>query len=316
MMQTADNGVPAAKGSVFAGLIWITYQCFGQPVQLLLITKAQLAIKNNQTTFSLRKLIPRRCSHSNVNGIGVCAIQHAYHSIKSIADAQIWGQTGGKTGTKGSTHSFSGVVGHGFKEAPDSFLIVHRNTAVLLNNTVFNLGQFISVKRGASSADDIKHVKSERACSHAQIGSWGVTGTRFVIALSSFRDTKMFRKLVLRQPSLGALLAQPCANLFGECQYFSIQIFTLAVFCHILRLSSQETAGNCTMPNSTITEQARQQARTSLEKRGQTAKNFAELHNLNPSTVYAVLNGQSQCRRGEAHRAAVLLGIKNGVIAR
>ncbi|WP_106802892.1 DNA-binding protein [Pseudomonas sp. S5D5] len=69
------------------------------------------------------------------------------------------------------------------------------------------------------------------------------------------------------------------------------------------------------MPNSTIAEQARQQARASLEKRGQTAKNFAELHNLNPSTVYAVLNGQSQCRRGEAHRAAVLLGIKDGVIA-
>ena len=69
------------------------------------------------------------------------------------------------------------------------------------------------------------------------------------------------------------------------------------------------------MPNSTITEQARQQARASLEKRGQTAKNFASLHNLNPSTVDAVLNGQSQCRRGEAHRAAVLLGIKDGVIA-
>lgn len=69
------------------------------------------------------------------------------------------------------------------------------------------------------------------------------------------------------------------------------------------------------MPNSTITEQARQQARASLEKRGQTAKNFAALHNLNPSTVYAVLNGQSQCRRGEAHRAAVLLGIKDGEIA-
>ncbi|WP_454564487.1 DNA-binding protein [Pseudomonas sp. AIG] len=68
------------------------------------------------------------------------------------------------------------------------------------------------------------------------------------------------------------------------------------------------------MPNTTITEQARIQAREALEKRGQTAKNFAELNNLNPSTVYAVLRGQSHCRRGEAHRAAVLLGIKDGVI--
>ena len=69
------------------------------------------------------------------------------------------------------------------------------------------------------------------------------------------------------------------------------------------------------MPNTSTSEQARQQAREALEKRGQTAKNFAALHNLNPSTVYAVLSGQSLCRRGEAHRAAVLLGIKDGVIA-
>jgi gp16 family phage-associated protein len=68
------------------------------------------------------------------------------------------------------------------------------------------------------------------------------------------------------------------------------------------------------MPNSTITEQARKQAREALEKRGQTAKNFAESNGLTPSTVYAVLSGQSHCRRGEAHRAAVLLGIKDGVI--
>jgi gp16 family phage-associated protein len=68
------------------------------------------------------------------------------------------------------------------------------------------------------------------------------------------------------------------------------------------------------MPNTSTTEQARQKARDALERRGQTAKDFAEKHQLNPSTVYAVLNGQSNCSRGEAHRAAVLLGIKDGVI--
>ena len=68
------------------------------------------------------------------------------------------------------------------------------------------------------------------------------------------------------------------------------------------------------MPNSTITEQARREAREALERKGQTAKDFAKKHELNASTVYAVLSGQSQCRRGEAHRAAVLLGIKDGVI--
>ncbi|QOF91914.1 DNA-binding protein [Pseudomonas lundensis] len=68
------------------------------------------------------------------------------------------------------------------------------------------------------------------------------------------------------------------------------------------------------MPNTCISEQARKQARDALDKRGQSAKDFAVLNNLNPSTVYAVLSGQSRCRRGEAHRAAVLLGIKDGVI--
>ena len=68
------------------------------------------------------------------------------------------------------------------------------------------------------------------------------------------------------------------------------------------------------MPNTCTTEQARKQAREALEKRGLSAKDFAKQHDLNPSTVYAVLSGQSHCRRGEAHRAAVLLGIKDGVI--
>lgn len=68
------------------------------------------------------------------------------------------------------------------------------------------------------------------------------------------------------------------------------------------------------MPNTQISEQARQLARAKLEQRGKSVKGFAIENNLNPSTVYAVLSGQSQCKRGEAHRAAVLLGIKNGVV--
>lgn len=314
MTRAANNRVPAALGSFFVGTIRVAYQRFGESAQLLFVAKAQLTIQPNQTSLNLRKLIPRRCCHFNVTDIRVCAIQHAYHSIKSIAVAVIWGQASGETEMEGLTHPFGSIVSNSFKKAPDGFLIVHRNAAVLLNNAVFNLRQRINFHRGTSTANDVKHVKSERAGSHTQVGGWRVTGTGFVVSLSSFRDTKLFRKLILRQPSLGSLLAQPCANLFGECQYFSIQIFTLADFCHILRLSSHENARNCTMPNSPITEQARQQARASLEKRGQTARNFAERNNLNPSTVYAVLNGQSQCRRGEAHRAAVLLGIKDGVI--
>ncbi len=68
------------------------------------------------------------------------------------------------------------------------------------------------------------------------------------------------------------------------------------------------------MPNPSTYDQARQNARDALDRRGLSVQEFAKHHLLNPSTVYAVLNGQSQGRRGEAHRAAVLLGIKDGVI--
>lgn len=63
-----------------------------------------------------------------------------------------------------------------------------------------------------------------------------------------------------------------------------------------------------------ITEQACQDARLRLEKQGISVKEFALKHGLHPSTVYAVLLGQKKCLRGEAHRAAVLLGIKLGEI--
>ncbi|WP_223569396.1 DNA-binding protein [Pseudomonas sp. BF-R-26] len=68
------------------------------------------------------------------------------------------------------------------------------------------------------------------------------------------------------------------------------------------------------MPNAYPTEQACQEARERLAHRGLSAKDWADQHHLNPSTVYAVLNGQKKCLRGEAHRAAVLLGIKHGVV--
>lgn len=68
------------------------------------------------------------------------------------------------------------------------------------------------------------------------------------------------------------------------------------------------------MPNAYPTEQACKAARKRLERQGISIKDWAEQHELNPSTVYAVLNGQKKCLRGEAHRAAVLLGIKKGVV--
>ncbi|MDT3723194.1 DNA-binding protein [Pseudomonas oryzihabitans] len=68
------------------------------------------------------------------------------------------------------------------------------------------------------------------------------------------------------------------------------------------------------MPNGYPTEQACTQARDRLKRLGLSAKGWALQNGLTPSTVYAVLNGQKKCLRGEAHRAAVLLGIKQGEI--
>ena len=59
-----------------------------------------------------------------------------------------------------------------------------------------------------------------------------------------------------------------------------------------------------------VTEQARRAARAQIHEQGISLRAFAKHHQLHPSTVYGVLNGQNKCLRGEAHRAAVLLGIK------
>lgn len=207
-----------------------------------------------------------------------------------------------------------GIVGHGFEDAADRFLVIFWNASKLVYQAVFNFRQSLVGQGLTRSVNDVRNVKIEQRVCKTQIGRRRITGARFIVTLGSFRHAKFFSQLILSQASTGAKFTQPSADLFGESQYFSTRIFTLAVFCHILRLSSHENAEICTMPNTSITEQARKKAREALEKRGQSAKDFAAMHNLSPSTVYAVLSGQSQCRRGEAHRAAVLLGVKQGVI--
>jgi gp16 family phage-associated protein len=314
MMQTADNGMPAAQESIFVRMIRIAYQRFGQPAQLLLVTKAQLAIKTNQTTFNVRKLIPRRCSYFNVTDIGVCAIQHAYHSIKSIADAEIWGQAGGKTGTVGSAHSFTSIVSHGLDKASNGPLIIRRDTAILLNNSVLNLIQRIKGQRATPPGEDVGHIEFELDRHLTQVGRRSIARSCLIVRLCSLCNPKCFRDLVLCHAASLPFFLQPRTDIFRKMHFFSSLLFTSAPKCIIVHLTPHEIARICTMPNTSVTEQARHQAREALEKRGQSAKDFAAQHQLNPSTVYAVLSGQSQCRRGEAHRAAVLLGIKDGVI--
>lgn len=64
------------------------------------------------------------------------------------------------------------------------------------------------------------------------------------------------------------------------------------------------------MPATLTTEQARE----ALDRRGMSIAEFSRLHALNKNLVSDLLNGRKKGRRGEAHRAAVLLGIKDGVI--
>ena len=56
------------------------------------------------------------------------------------------------------------------------------------------------------------------------------------------------------------------------------------------------------------------QARADLDRRGISIAEFSRKHGLNKNLVSDLLNGRIKGRRGEAHRAAVLLGIKDGVI--
>lgn len=68
------------------------------------------------------------------------------------------------------------------------------------------------------------------------------------------------------------------------------------------------------MTDAAISEQALDAARSRLSHDGETVQAWAARHDVSPSTVYEVLAGRKKCRRGDAHRVAVLLGIKEGVI--
>jgi gp16 family phage-associated protein len=55
------------------------------------------------------------------------------------------------------------------------------------------------------------------------------------------------------------------------------------------------------------------QAKAWLEQQGKSVQEFARENNVDPATTYQILSGRKKGRRGEAHRVAVLLGMKIGV---
>jgi gp16 family phage-associated protein len=56
------------------------------------------------------------------------------------------------------------------------------------------------------------------------------------------------------------------------------------------------------------------QAKAWLDQQGKSVQEFARENNIDPATTYQVLSGRKKGRRGEAHKVAVLLGMKIGVI--
>lgn len=56
------------------------------------------------------------------------------------------------------------------------------------------------------------------------------------------------------------------------------------------------------------------EVRKDFDRRGISIAQFARDNGLNQGIVYQVLSGAKKGRRGEAHRAAVLLGIKAGEV--
>ena len=51
-----------------------------------------------------------------------------------------------------------------------------------------------------------------------------------------------------------------------------------------------------------------------LDRKGISKADWAREHGIKPGVLYEIFSRRSTCRRGEAHRAAVLLGLKEGVI--
>lgn len=56
------------------------------------------------------------------------------------------------------------------------------------------------------------------------------------------------------------------------------------------------------------------EVRAEFARTGQSISAWARANGVQVNTVYAILDGKKKGLRGEAHKVAVLLGIKNGVI--
>lgn len=59
----------------------------------------------------------------------------------------------------------------------------------------------------------------------------------------------------------------------------------------------------------------RAQVRAEFDRTGTSVAEWARTQKVSQSLTYQVIRGEKKGRRGEAHRIAVLLGLKDGLIA-
>ena len=57
-----------------------------------------------------------------------------------------------------------------------------------------------------------------------------------------------------------------------------------------------------------------EEARAEFNRVGRSVAGWARLHGFQPGLVYEILAGRKRCLRGQSHKIAVLLGMKDGVI--
>jgi gp16 family phage-associated protein len=68
------------------------------------------------------------------------------------------------------------------------------------------------------------------------------------------------------------------------------------------------------MSNSSPKLRTTEEVKADLRRRGRSVPQVAAEIQVSPRIVYAVLAGRHKGLRGQAHRAAVLLGLKDGVV--
>jgi gp16 family phage-associated protein len=58
-----------------------------------------------------------------------------------------------------------------------------------------------------------------------------------------------------------------------------------------------------------------EEVRAEFGRNGISIAAWSRQHKVNKQLVYEILSGRRRCVRGQSHRVAVLLGLKDGVIA-